>query len=137
ADQNHLPAGLPDALHLVGQGLQPFGGQRAVGLGQHLGADFDHHGMGQSNDFLTNWIDHGNGNIRSAYIRWAVISSLPPARRGPPRVLSLFPSRNATNRAVRAAEGASWDVWKPIPVAACPGRRETSKRRRARLGPSQ
>ena len=58
-DQGDLPAGGAEAVDLVGQGLHLRRFERAVGAGQHVGADLHDHGVRQGDDFLPDGVEHG------------------------------------------------------------------------------
>ena len=57
-DQDDFAAGGAEALNLIRQRLHAGRLQGAVAAGQHVGADFDHDGMSQGDDFLPNRIEH-------------------------------------------------------------------------------
>ena len=63
-DEHDLAAGGTQALHLVGQRPHPAAVQRAAGVGQHVGADLDHHRMGQGYHFLPDGINHQRRSLR-------------------------------------------------------------------------
>ena len=58
ADQGDLAAGGADALELVGQGLDAAPVERAVGVGQHVGADLDDHRAGPGENLGSDDVGH-------------------------------------------------------------------------------
>ena len=57
-DQGDLPSSVADALHLVRQRLHAHRVECPVGAGEDVGADLDDDGPRQSNDFLSDRIEH-------------------------------------------------------------------------------
>ena len=76
-DEGHLAAGGPQAVDLVGESLDARRFQRAVGAGEHVGADLDDDGVGQGDDFLPDRIEHrnprskgsGGSGVRGRHVR--------------------------------------------------------------------
>ncbi len=77
------------ALKLIGQRLQTRRIERAVFVGQYVGAYLDDHRMGQGDDFLANGVEHAwfPGQSRAATVRERGQSPLPYGRGSAQRIV--------------------------------------------------